>query len=190
MLEFFWIKLLAFKPATLLKRNSKITRSFSVNISEFLKIPILKKFCERLLQNNVKPNWCSCKCFSKFAGENLCQNVLFNKPIFIQKEVPELVFSWQLPEVFNNNFFKSIAIRKKYFFKKIVHQIYCKSNYANVAKISVFPHSSWWQQVIYSLISRKKTLKVVNNTPTIGLWWSLSCQISDADISLLILMTD
>ena len=117
MLEFFWIKLLAFKPATLLKRNSKITRCFSVNISEFLKIPILKKFCERLLQNNVKPNWCSCKCFSKFARENLCQNVLFNKPIFIQKEVPELVFSWQLPEVFNNNFFKSIVIKKKIFFK-------------------------------------------------------------------------
>ena len=28
------------------------------------------------------------------------------KPIFIQKEVPALVFSWQLSEFFNNNFFK------------------------------------------------------------------------------------
>ena len=27
------------------------------------------------------------------------------KPIFIQKEVLALVFFWQLPEIFNNNFF-------------------------------------------------------------------------------------
>ena len=34
-------------------------------------------------------------------------------PIFIQKEVPALVFSWQLSEIFNNNFLKGIIIRKK-----------------------------------------------------------------------------
>ena len=28
------------------------------------------------------------------------------KPIFIKKEVPTLVFSWQLSEILNNNFFK------------------------------------------------------------------------------------
>ena len=39
------------------------------------------------------------------------------KPIFIQKEVPALVFSWQLSEILNNNFFKerkkSIVMRKE-----------------------------------------------------------------------------
>ena len=39
------------------------------------------------------------------------------KPFFIQKEVPVLVLSWQLTEIFSNNFFKeiniSIVIRKK-----------------------------------------------------------------------------
>ena len=48
----------------------------------------------------------------------------------------------------------------------------------NFAKISVF------QPVT------KKSLKVVNNTPTIGLWRSLTCQNLNAGISLLILMTD
>ena len=28
------------------------------------------------------------------------------KPVFIEKEVPALVFFWQLYEIFNNNFFK------------------------------------------------------------------------------------
>ena len=36
----------------------------------------------------------------------------------------------------------------------------------------------------------KKSLKVVNNTPTIGLWRSLTCQESHADINPLILMAD
>ena len=38
------------------------------------------------------------------------------KPIFIQKEVPTLVFSWQLSEIFNNNFFlkrKKSLLQKK-----------------------------------------------------------------------------
>ena len=34
------------------------------------------------------------------------------KPIFIQKEVPVQVFSLQLSEIFNNNFLKSIVIKK------------------------------------------------------------------------------
>ena len=37
------------------------------------------------------------------------------KPIFIQKEVPALVFSWQLSEILNNNFFKE---RKKALYEK------------------------------------------------------------------------
>ena len=56
------------------------------------------------------------------------------KPIFIQKEVSALVLSWQLPEIFNNNFFKE---KKKHFYKKKKHcykkrgpDIYRKSNYA------------------------------------------------------------
>ena len=30
------------------------------------------------------------------------------KPIFIQKEAPVQVFSWQLSKIFNNNFFSSL----------------------------------------------------------------------------------
>ena len=44
------------------------------------------------------------------------------KPIFIQKEVPALVFSWQLSEIFNNNFFKerkkALLWEKKHCYKK------------------------------------------------------------------------
>ena len=42
---------------------------------------------------------------------------------------------------------------------------------------------------MYSFISRKKSLKVVDNTPTIGFRRSLNFQNSHADISPLILMT-
>ena len=37
------------------------------------------------------------------------------KSIFIQKEVPALVFPWQIIEIFNNNFFKE---KKKHCYKK------------------------------------------------------------------------
>ena len=100
-------------------------RCFSMNIAKFLKTVILKKICERLLLNNVERNYLSMKtkigvkCFSTFAGKHLYRSVLFNryscsmqlKSIFIQKEVPALVFFWQLSEIFNNNFLKSIVIR-------------------------------------------------------------------------------
>ena len=39
-------------------------------------------------------------------------------------------------------------------------------------------------------LRKKKTLKVVNNSSTIELWRSLTCQNSDADISPVILMAD
>ena len=52
----------------------------------------------------------------------------------------------------------------------------------NFATISVF---------VYKVLSvEKKLLKVVNNALTTGLWWSLTCQNSHADISQLIPMTD
>ena len=35
------------------------------------------------------------------------------KPIFIQNEVPALMFSWQLSEIFNNNFLKEQCCKKK-----------------------------------------------------------------------------
>ena len=35
------------------------------------------------------------------------------KSIFIQKEVPALVFPWQLIEIFNNNFLKEKKKREK-----------------------------------------------------------------------------
>ena len=56
------------------------------------------------------------------------------KPIFIQKEVPALVFSWQLSEIFNNNFFKerkkALLWEKKHCYKKRGSGLYRKSNYA------------------------------------------------------------
>ena len=61
---------------------------FSMKIAKFLKRPILKKICERLLLNNVAPNFlfiymktenrCSGKCFLTFAEKHLCMNVFFN----------------------------------------------------------------------------------------------------------------
>ena len=44
---FFLIKLQPYRPATLLKETP--TQVFPVNISKFLRIPILKNTCERLL---------------------------------------------------------------------------------------------------------------------------------------------
>ena len=56
------------------------------------------------------------------------------KPIFIQKEVPALVFSWQLSEILNNNFFKerkkALFWEKKHCHKKRRSDIYRKSTYA------------------------------------------------------------
>ena len=57
------------------------------------------------------------------------------KSIFILKEIPARVFSWQLYEIFNNNFFKEkkkgTIIRKKALFKKRGSDIHRKSNYAS-----------------------------------------------------------
>ena len=84
----------------------------------------------------------------KHSQENTCTRVSFLinvvaslqlKPIFIWKEVPPLVFPWQLAEIFNNNFFK------EYCYKKRGSDIRRKSNthfLFNFAKISVFQHSS------------------------------------------------
>ena len=49
------------------------------------------------------------------------------KPIFIQKKVPALVFSWQLSEILNK---KSSVTWKKYCYKKRGSDIYRKSTYA------------------------------------------------------------
>ena len=45
------------------------------------------------------------------------------KPIFIQKGVPALVFSWQLSKIFNNNFFKEHCFKKKNIFIRNVDRI-------------------------------------------------------------------
>ena len=50
MLETLFIKLQAFRAASLLKRDSNID-IFSVKFVKFLRAPILKNVCERLLQN-------------------------------------------------------------------------------------------------------------------------------------------
>ena len=122
----FLIKLRVFRSATVLKRDSKA--------GVFL---ILKKICERLLLNNVKRNYSSMKIVKYVlnvsqhlqentftGGKRYILSFLINiscrmqlRSIFIQKEVPTLVFSWQLSEIFNNNFFKerkkSIVMRKE-----------------------------------------------------------------------------
>ena len=128
-------------------------RCFSVNIAKFSKKLILKKICERLLLLWLCSEYFKAKlfihedckigvkCFSTFAGKHLYRSVFFNKyscrmqlkPIFIQKEVPALVFSWQLSEIFNNNFFKerkkALLWEKKHCYKKSGSDIYRKSNY-------------------------------------------------------------
>ena len=125
MLESLFNQVAGLQVCNFIKKRPK-HRGFSVNISKFLKKHILKKICERLLLNNVEPKfssvyWCSYKCFSTFTGKHLSQSVPFNKcncrpvtkPIFIQKEVPALMFSWQLSEIFSNNYFKKHRYKKK-----------------------------------------------------------------------------
>ena len=106
-------------------------RCFSVNIAKFLKKLILKKICERLLLNNVKRNYSSLK-IVKFVlnvsqhlqenastGESFLINISCRmqlKPIFIQKEVPVLVFSWQLSEFFLTTTF--LKREKKHCYEK------------------------------------------------------------------------
>ena len=111
------------------------------------------------------------------------------KPIFIQKKVPALVFSWQLSEILNK---KSSVTWKKYCYKKRGSDIYRKSTYATFfVTLSRFLYfSKELAQFIvttgiYSFISRKKSLKVVNSTLTIGFWRALTCQNSHVHISQL-----
>ena len=116
-----------------------------MDIAKFLNTLILKKNCEWLLLNNVQRNYSSMKtkldvkCFSTFTGKHLYRSALFIKyscsrqlkPIFIQIDVLALVFSWQLSEIFNNFFLKSIFKRKKkHCYEKRGTDIYHKSNYA------------------------------------------------------------
>ena len=115
------------------------------------------------------------------------------KPIFIQNEVPALMFSWQLSEIFNNNFLKEQCCKKK---KQKNHgsDVYRKSKYATFyltsPRLLYFStvHSDNGLCIVLSV--GKKSPKVVNNTPANGLWQSLTCQNSHADITPLILTTD
>ena len=99
------------------------------------------------------------------------------------KEVPGLVFSWQLSEIFNNNFFKekkkALLWEKKHFYKKCGSDIYHKSNYPTFyvtsprfmyfsKELAQFIVTTGYIMVICSFISRKKSRKVINNTLTIG----------------------
>ena len=83
-------------------------RYFTVNIANFSKKLILKKIYEWLLLNNVQRNYSSMKIVkqvlnvsqhlqeSTFTGVSFLINISCRmklKPIFIQKEVPALVFS-------------------------------------------------------------------------------------------------
>ena len=84
------------------------------------------KFFIRLFEEGVLIN------VSQHPQENTCARASFLinvvagsqlKPIFIQKEIPVLVFSWQLSESFNNNFFKKHCYKKKSIIKRNVDQI-------------------------------------------------------------------
>ena len=95
-------------------------RCFSLNITKLLKTLLwltylwttASEYCKARLfiRENCK---IVVKCFSTFAGKYLYQSIFFNKykcslelkTIFIKKEAPAQVFSWQLSEIFNNNFF-------------------------------------------------------------------------------------
>ena len=53
------------------------------------------------------------------------------KPIFIQKQAPALVFSWQLSEIFNNDFFNTlINFEKK-------HCYNCGATLSNIIHIFI-----------------------------------------------------
>ena len=101
---------------------------------------------------------------------------------------PVLVFSWQLSEIFNNDIFNTFKI--SIFIRNVdqtsITNLITQRFTLNFSKISVF-------QVVKTSYIRscqlKQSLKVVNNTLTIG-FWSLTCQNSHAGISQLILMTD
>ena len=57
VLETLFNHVAGLRSTILLKRDSNTC--FSMNIAEFLKMPRLKKICERLLLNNVEPNFFS-----------------------------------------------------------------------------------------------------------------------------------
>ena len=128
---------------------------------------------------------------SQHSQENICTRVTFLinivaglqfNPIFIRKEVPALVLSWQLCEMFNNSFFKEHCYKKS-----IVTRNVDQISIANlITQLFIQLRQDFCistrlilTTVIYSLISRKKSLKVVNK-PTIGLWQSLTYQNSRA----------
>ena len=148
MFRFFLNQVAALDISNFFKKRFQ-RRCFSVNIAKFLKKLILKKICERLLLNNVKRNYSSLKIVklvlnvsqnlqeNAFTGESFLINISCRmqlKPIFIQKEVPTLVFSWQVSEISKKNFFKerkkALLWEKKHCYKKRGSDIYRKSNYA------------------------------------------------------------
>ena len=94
------------------------------------------------------------------------------KPIFIQKEVPALAFSWQSSEILIKNFFKerkkTLLWEKKYCYKKRGSDIYRKSTYATLFVTSprFLCFSKELAQFIVTtgcFINRKLSLKVVNH---------------------------
>ena len=154
-------------------------RCFSMKIAKLLKTPILKKICERLLLNIVAPNF-SFICLKTAKQISYKCFITFTEKTPVDEQA--LVFSWQLSEIFNNDVFntlkKSIGIRNVD--QISIANLLTQRFTLNFAKISVF------QVVKTSYIKShqsKKSLKVVNNTLTIGFWWSLTCQNSYAGIS-------
>ena len=124
--------------------------------------------------------------------------------IFIQNEALALMFSWQLSEIFSNDAFNKLwkkALNNKRQWIRYVDQISTSIRNVeqisianlitqlfilNLAKISVFQTMTTGYIKFYQ---SKKSLKVLNNALTIGLWWLLTCQNSHTDIVSLILIT-
>ena len=134
------------------------------------------------------------KCFSTFAGKHPYRSVFFNKcsccmqlkPIFIQKEVLALVFSWQLSEIFNNNFFKerkkALLWEKKHCYKKCGSDIYRKSTYATFfVTLPRFPLFQQGVSTVYSdnrMFYQSKKITESSKSLTIEFWQSLTSQNS------------
>ena len=82
--------------------------SFCEYCKIFESVYILKKIREWLLLNNVKWNYSSMETvkFVLNVSPHLQENTFTGVTFFHQKKVPTLVFSWQVSEIVNNDFFK------------------------------------------------------------------------------------
>ena len=115
-------------------------------------------------------------------------------PSLFKKRFQHWCFRDRYLRFLTTNFFKerekAVLREKKHYYKKRGSDIYRKSTYATFFVTSsrfLYFRKELAQFIvttgIHSFISRKKSLKVVNSTLTIGFWRYLTCQISHVDMS-------